>query len=183
MSPDFHSLGYQNFEVRTRYRKHSWVCLSLENVTDCHLTETTKEKIIYLHIHVFFSLLQAPFPPLFQLRNKKQRSSTHSFMNSILIPFFKPGCTDYNGEGQRNLGWNTQKCMSWQVNPWPIIYLFFFKVQLYFYVFFLVCFPLKSFFAVRRNTLALSYCFHSGKWGMNMDAGEARILPMVNRYA
>lgn len=38
-------------------------------------------------------------------RNKEPGSSTHSFMNSILIFFFKPRCTDYNEEGQSDFGW------------------------------------------------------------------------------
>lgn len=82
----------------------------------------------------------------------EQRSSTHPIMNCILISFFKPGCIDYNEEGQSDFGWNTQKHLSCRWNRSQSLtifvpfFLFFFFYNLHFSSCrcFLFCFSFDS---------------------------------------
>lgn len=102
------------------------------------------------------------FLPLLQQINKAQRSSTHSFVKCILIPFSKPGCTDYNEEGQSDETCRNTFSVTWTFAS--------------FFSFFTVCFSLK--YSIATNTLMHLhpppptqplFSQRIWKWSMNME--------------
>lgn len=120
-------------------------------------------------------LLQISSPSFLQQRNKEKRSSSHSFMNCILIPFFKAGSTDYNEEGQSDL---ETYFLPGKVIP-NFLNFFSFFLTFTFRVSFQLVFKVNLFLTQVKFALFLEWIW---KWGMNMDGGETRILPMLNHY-
>jgi len=106
--------------------------------------------------------------PRLPFSSREQRSSTHSFMNCILISLFKPGCTDYNEEGQSDFGWNTRKHISCWMNLWQffskLVYFIFKTYNLLFSICFFTqihLFFFSCFFAVDMKREYEYVCWRS----------------------